>query len=350
MASPSTPDSLTEVLRRLADRLDDLEDRLDRIEGNQAAFTIAATAPYADTPEAIKKPPFKEAQPPTKGKGKAKAQAPAPSTAKPAKKERPTKKGAIPSADLPLPLAQTFTTEGKADRRLVTVVVPDDTAMHIIGKGGKGLKQVHDISGARVHAYTLSTGSRDERHVSIRGTDLQIGDALVVLGKRMSRKRVRPPTTKKTKEFIAPSTPAHPFYPTPKSSATTLPPPIRRPSPSTSGLVEVPTTGEQGVSPTPPSVRMASPLPPPTPIVPSVSMASPSLSPPAAWTPMEVDAVLAYAEWPNPPTDFEMRRIVAGNLVTHGESVHPSAIPSGRGLSTARRSGHRLPRSRGRGK
>ena len=101
MASPSTPDSLTEVLRRLADRLDDLEDRLDRIEGNQAAFTIAATAPCADMPEATKKSPFKEAQPPTKGKGKAKAQAPAPSTAKPAKKERPTKKGAIPSADLP---------------------------------------------------------------------------------------------------------------------------------------------------------------------------------------------------------------------------------------------------------
>ena len=49
MASPSTPDSLTEVLRRLADRLDDLEDRLDRIKGNQAAFTIAATAPFADT-------------------------------------------------------------------------------------------------------------------------------------------------------------------------------------------------------------------------------------------------------------------------------------------------------------
>src|SRR5271168_1066125 len=160
MAPPSTPDSLTEVLRRLADRLDDLEDHLDRIEGNQAAFTIAATAPFADMPEATKKPPF-EAQPPTTAKGTAKAQAPAPSTAKPAKKECPTKKGAIPSADLPLPLAQTFTTEGKANRRLVTVVVPDDTAMHIIGKGGKGLKQVHNISGARVHAYTLSTGSSD---------------------------------------------------------------------------------------------------------------------------------------------------------------------------------------------
>ena len=47
------------------------------------------------------------------------------------------------------------------------VVVPDDAAMHLIGKGGKGLKQVHNISGAQVHTYTLASGSRDERHISI---------------------------------------------------------------------------------------------------------------------------------------------------------------------------------------
>ena len=361
MAHSSTPDDLSSVLRRLADRLDSLETRLDRIEGQKTAPTIAAVRPFADSPEATKRPPFTERQPPTKGKGRANAQAPAPSKAKPAKKERSTKKGAIPSAVIPLPLAQTFSTEGKADRHLVTVVIPDDTAMHVIGKGGQGLKQVHDISGARVHAYTLATGSHDERHISIRGTDLQVGDALVVLGKRVSRKRVHPPKTKKTKDAsAAPSTRAHLPHPiNPQKSTMTLPLSPRPTGPSTSGIVELPTTEEDsesdadssGTVPVP-SVQMASPLPSSTPTVPSVTMGSPPLATPTAayWSPMEVDSVLAYAQWPNPPTDLEMRRIVASNLVAQGDSLYPSAIPPGRGLPTARRSGHRPPRSRGRGK
>lgn len=195
MAHPSTPDDLSSVLRCLADWLDSLETHLDCIEGQKAAFTIATTT---TSPEATKSPPSR--QPPTKGKGKAKAQAPAPLEAKPAKKEHSTKKDAIPSAAIPLPLSQTFSMEGKANHHLIMVVTPNDAAMHVIGKGGKGLKQVHDISGARVHAYTLATGSQDERHIFIQGTDLQIGDALIVLGKRVAQKWVHPPKVKKTKD------------------------------------------------------------------------------------------------------------------------------------------------------
>ena len=91
---------------------------------------------------------------------------------------------------VPLPLAQTFPTEGKPDHLLVTVVIPAASAQHVVRQGGKGLKQIHDISGAWIQAYTLASGSRDKHHVSIRGTDLQIGDALVVLGKRIARKKV----------------------------------------------------------------------------------------------------------------------------------------------------------------
>ncbi|KAF8817214.1 hypothetical protein BYT27DRAFT_7247751 [Phlegmacium glaucopus] len=121
----------------------------------------------------------------------------APLKATSAKKEHPTKKGAIPSAAIPLLLAQTFPIEGKTDCHLVTVVIPDSAAQHIISQGGKGLKQVHDISGAQVNAYTLANGPIDECHVSIRGTDLQIGDALVVLGKWIARKKIHPPKLKK---------------------------------------------------------------------------------------------------------------------------------------------------------
>ena len=159
MAHPSTPDDLSSVLQHLANQQDSLETHLDCIKGQKTTPMIAATGPYTDSAEATKRPPFLLRQPPTKDKGKANAQAPAPSKAKPAKKECSTKKGAIPAATIPFPLTQTFSTEGKTDCHLVTVVISENSAMHVIGKGGKGLKQVHDIPGAQVHAYTLATGS-----------------------------------------------------------------------------------------------------------------------------------------------------------------------------------------------
>jgi hypothetical protein len=143
MSSTPTPDTLTAILARLADRLDSLEDRLDRIEAS-AGPTIAAT--HLSAQENTKSPPFLSAKA-TKGKGR--AQAPqAPSKAKSAKKERSTKKAANLPNPVPLPLAQTFPMEGKTDRHLVTVVIPDASAQHVVGQGGKGLKQIHDISGA----------------------------------------------------------------------------------------------------------------------------------------------------------------------------------------------------------
>jgi len=119
---------------------------------------------------------------PTKGKKKAQA-APSPSKAMLAKKEKPTKMNAIPSNLLSLPLAQTFPQEGKPNCHLITVAIPNATAAHVIGQGGKGLKQVHNISGAQVSAYPLVEGLCNERHISIQGTNEQSGDTLVVLEK-----------------------------------------------------------------------------------------------------------------------------------------------------------------------
>jgi len=143
--------------------------------------------------------------PTTQGKKKAKAPPAAPKPP-PAKEIRAIRKtSTLP--DLPLQLAQTFPQEGKPDRHLVTVAIPDASATPIIRQGGQGLRQIHNISGARVAVYTITAGSRDERHVSIQGTDVQISDALVVLGKRLTRKCVRNPKKKS------------------KSSSTAAPPP-----------------------------------------------------------------------------------------------------------------------------
>ena len=331
MTSTPIPDDLTTVLARLADRLGSLESRLERIEAS-AGPTIASIGPFADSKEATKSPPFTSKA--TKGKGRADAPQ-APSKASPAKKERPTKKkkAAIPSSPVPLPLAQTFSTEGKTDRHLVTVVIPDASAQHAIGQGGKGLKQIHDISGARVNAYTLASGSRDERHVSIRGTDLQIGDALVVLGKRIARKKVRPPKTKKTGPSSDSSAPAplltkqaspallHQYAATQRSRPSTEP-----------RIVEVstgvPDSPNQPVTPVVPTVVMSSPSPSSTPIVPSVTMGSPPSYPSSGTlTPMQVDALRGGAPLAS----------------STGHAVQPT-----RGLNTARRSGPRPAGSRGR--
>jgi len=303
MSSPTLTD-LTAVIEALRCSVLSLEDRLGRMEhANRARIATVSMTPMS--------PPI----PPTQGKARAHA-APAPSKTKPVKKDRPTKKAAIPSDSLPLHLAQTFPQEGKPDRHLVTVAIPDATAAHVIGQGGKGLKQLHDISGARVSAYTLTTGPRDERHVSIRGTDEQIGDALVVLGKRMARKRIHGPKTKKTVPGKSPS------------SAVPAPPPVaslpstggpaafgaRRPSPPApprtsyqpasllphppsqyrppTAAPPAPLTRAPSASPAPPAtVVMASPSPSSTPHAPTVVMGSPSLSGTAALTPMQVDTI-----------------------------------------------------------
>ena len=279
MAHPFTPDNLSSILQCLADWLDSLETCLDHIKGKKTSPTIATTGPYADSAETTKRPPFLSRQLPTKNKGKANAQASAPPKARLAKKKRSTK-GPIPAAAIPLPLAQTFSMEGKADHHLITVVIPDNSAMHVIGKGGKGLKQVHNISDAQVHAYTLAMGSRDEHHISIQDTDLQVGDALVVLGKCVAQKQVHPSKMKKTKD--TPSTCTHlPHSIFPKQLTMMLPLSPHPTCPSTSGLIEVPTMEEDSKFNTDsfdmapiPSVQMASPLPPSTLIIPSVTVRS----------------------------------------------------------------------------
>lgn len=310
--STATLEGLSVALIALVARLDSLEARLPSpIPADQArisAASVSMVSPTSATPARTAPTPK-----PTQGKKKAQA-APSPSKAKPAKKEKPTKKNAIPSNPLPLHLAQTFPQEGKPDRHLVTVAIPDAAAAHVIGQGGKGLKQVHDISGARISAYTLVEGSCDERHVSIRGTDQQIGDALVVLGKRIARKRIHVPKPKKKTEpsageleaaldrvrSSAPRVPAN----RPSAGYDHVPAPSLQPTVSlhppprndwSTPVSRTPSQGEQGASLTPPSIQMASPSPTATPHAPSIAMSSPSSSSTPGASPMHIDAASIHA-------------------------------------------------------
>jgi len=86
------------------------------------------------------------------------------------------------------------------------LVIAEDLMGHVVGHSGHGLKQVTNISSAQVSAFTQEVDGRSEHLVSIRGTDKQLGDTLVVLGKRIVRKRVSAP--KKKKKGTGPFQPA----------------------------------------------------------------------------------------------------------------------------------------------
>ncbi len=332
-------EALQSTLTALSAQLFSIENRLSALESGKPARVAVATAAAVSIPS-------------TRKKGKAKA-APHPPP-KPPAKERPTKKSPTTPSDLPLHLAQTFPQEGKPDRHLMTVAIPDASAAHVVGQGGQGLKQIHDISGARVSAFTLASGPRDERLISIRGTDVQIGDALVVLGKRLARKRVRYPTAKSKStptaapppsKAVAASAPpsmawgggaaSPPDFSTPSLVSRNLgqPPGVVTLLPSTSPPAATPMSrstssmraGLESLQPPPvPTVVMGSPSPSSTPI--SVQMGSPSrITSPGELTPMQVDALLVG--YPNPPTDFGPRQLVAFRVVQQNfDSVVPTDI------------------------
>ena len=327
MSSTPTPDTLTSILTRLADRLDSLEGRLNRIEAS-AGPTIAAT--HLSVQENTKSPPFQSAKA-TKGKGQANTPK-APLKAKPAKKEHPTGKAANLPNPVPLHLAQTFPMEGKTDCHLITVVISDASAQHIVGQGRKGLKHIHNISGAQVNTYSMASGSNNERHISIRGTNLQISDTLIILGKWITRKKVRPPKTKTGSKDLSTPAPLLPIQQTssslPHFSSTQQKGPSTEPH-----IVEVP-TGEpdtSSITPATPTVVMASPSPASTPIVPSVTMGSPtSYESPGMLTPMQVNTIFAQVGFTNPPTDLHVHALAAQSLVSSGYAT----VPSVRGHAT----------------
>jgi len=88
-----------------------------------------------------------------------------------------------------------------------SLVLADDLVGHMVGRGRHGLKQVTDISGACVSVHSQEIDGHWERLVAIWGTDKQLGDALVVLGKQIARKCMTVP--KKKKDGSASSSPGN---------------------------------------------------------------------------------------------------------------------------------------------
>jgi hypothetical protein len=322
--------SYCSLLQREVERL---HDRLDRLEHGEAAATTPRGHHWRAAFDGVR---FRTA-PAT----------PAPTPA------------FIATTHTPMPLAETLPTAADSPARYsCTLVVPDSAVGHIVGRGGQGLHQAHDVSGAQLRAYT-DTAAPGERRVSIRGTDGQIGEALIALGKRFMRKRVRP---KKKR----PSPPSEGPAPPPAAPAAPAPVPVkmdpswapRRPGKSTApgrtdgGTRQSSPLFPKTLSPAPAAATIppmqaevpshSTPRPSSTPFAPSVTMASPgswrSTQSTARGSPMQIDAVTRAGR----PRQFARRggavsaqnaRIVGDQLYFPGDPEYdglPSLPPASR--------------------
>jgi hypothetical protein len=253
--------------------------------------------------------------------------APPPQSVRRGRSSRRATKGTTPPAPLALGSRQAITVplsthtprDDSPDRFISTLVIADDLCGHIVGRGGRGLKQVSDISGARLTVFSMKANGREERHVSIRGTEQQLGDALVVLGKRIARKRVRAPKKKsgdrseprvpvaRTSSIVElSSSPAAPTFtsipragpsqpiPAPRSTASGAATPRAR---TPSAVPNVVVSRAPSIGPSPSSSRgpgspmnLSTPSIAVTPQVPSVTMGSPNPTPSGSGTPMDISA------------------------------------------------------------
>ncbi|KAG6863296.1 hypothetical protein C0993_012138 [Termitomyces sp. T159_Od127] len=151
------------------------------------------------------------------------------------------------TADWVSTMQQMQLTLAALERRLAAletghVVTAARTADKRSNAPGHGLKQAHDLSSSRLAAFLVGpAGGEGRRFVTIRGTDQQIGEALVVLGKRITKKRVRAPQ---------------------KQRSGNAAPAVAVPAPSRESALSTPKPSIQ-FAPPPPKASAQSALPPP---------------------------------------------------------------------------------------
>jgi hypothetical protein len=196
---------------------------------------------------------------------------------------------------------------------------------HVVGCSGRGLKQVSNLSGTHLSAFSQQVDGHEEHLVTIRGTELQLSKALVILGKQVMHKHVHAPKKKRDMSSSAPapapgtpvpaaapaggfdlvpgppgltqSTTSAPWQSAPALIVTPPPPtstPLASPSPPTPVQCSTPATllllSHQSLRRSP--MALSTPAGTETPAMPSVSMATPNPMS-GVLTLMEVDAILA---------------------------------------------------------
>ena len=108
----------------------------------------------------------------------------------------------------------TLTTEVVQEKIMVTLSIPDAQAGHLVGRVGTGLRQIYDISHAKLLVSpTIVSGSCV---VTIRGSSCEVGDTVTGIGKWLACRRLHTPRSTKKK--------THPTLPPPVVEGTTKTP------------------------------------------------------------------------------------------------------------------------------
>ncbi|KAG6881983.1 hypothetical protein C0995_016363, partial [Termitomyces sp. Mi166 len=222
---------------------------------------------------------------------------------------------------LAIPLARELPpTDGQARRYECALEIPDSLVSHVIGHQGRGLKQAHDLSGSRLAAFAVGPAGNEGRwFVTIRGTDQQIGEALVVIEKRIGKRRVRTPQKQKTGNS-APNVAALALSPSDLDSAPSTPRPstqqTRPPRSTPSRPAATPATRA-----TPSSLPAGSPM---------VTGSSTGTKPLASGSPMDTTLPMALST----PTPGMSETPV----ISYGFGHYSEANMATRGSNTAQRS------------
>ncbi|KAG6886872.1 hypothetical protein C0995_003693 [Termitomyces sp. Mi166 len=130
------------------------------------------------------------------------------------------------NAPLAIPLAWELPpTDGQACCYECTLKIPDSLVLHVIGHQGRGLKQAHNLSSSWLATFAVGPAGNEGRwFVTIRSTDQQIGEALVVIGKRIAKRQVHAPWKQKTGN-TAPGVAALALSPSDSGSVSSTPKP-----------------------------------------------------------------------------------------------------------------------------
>ena len=207
MSSSNTdnPISVEHVLETLYQAVNHLSDRIDLLE---ARLVAAESKPPTTTATSAASTPARGLR---AARGKStKSKTTAPTTSSTTKTPAPH-------------TIRTLSTKVVQEKITVTLSIPDAQAGHLVGRAGTGLRQIHDISHAKLSVSpTVVSGSRV---ITIRGSTREVGDATTAIGKRLARRRLRTPrsTKKKTTPTSSPPVVEGTTKPTPSSSTSKAP-------------------------------------------------------------------------------------------------------------------------------